>query len=109
MTRRMAPFLVASVILGAGLVALFRDEDTHAYSSAAPPSPPSPGPGDSFRLPPDHPPMHTPDSPHASFAPAASDEAPSLSWTAPSFSWTIVPNPNAMRLGRATARPAAWK
>jgi hypothetical protein len=94
----MAPLLVAaSVILGAGVVALLRNEDTHVDSSASPPVPPAPSAVDSFRLPPDHPPIHTADSPHPSFAPATGDEAPALSWTAPS-SWATIANPNAMRL-----------
>jgi hypothetical protein len=104
MTARIVPFLVAAVVIGAGAVALFRREDTRAARGSTAESPTSmqPEPADSFRLPPNHPPIDTASSPHGAIRPS-SDEPPALEWAVPR-GWQTMPNPNAMRI--ATYRPS---
>jgi hypothetical protein len=105
MTHRIAPFLVAAVVLGAGGVALFRGEDTRAASSSLPEAPTSTQQEttEPVRLPPNHPPIDQAPSPHGGVAPPG-DETAALIWETP-HGWQAVPNPNAMRI--ATYRPLA--
>lgn len=79
-SRRIAPFLVASAVVGAAGLALFRGEDTRAASLPAAPA-------------------QAPE-----LADTSTAQLPPLAWTMPG-AWRAMPNPNALRI--ATYRVSA--
>jgi len=99
-SRRIAPVLVASAVVGAAALALFHGEDTRAESRAAsvPASEPAPADTATSQLPPGHPPVGaTAGGAHGIHGTARSEEPPALAWTMPA-SWRAMPNPNALRV-----------
>jgi hypothetical protein len=105
MSTRFASFLVISALLaaiGLGLYGLDHRSDAAVAPMAVSPGLATRG-GDGFPsqsgggLPPNHPPIGGPMSPHGSSAPVADQEEASLVWKMPA-SWEDAPNTSSMRL-----------
>jgi hypothetical protein len=111
MKMRIAPWMVAGVVLGAAALSLLHTEQAPAPAAEVAPLPSATGVGAiaAAMLPPNHPPIDPgatssmPHTLHSGAAPAA-DEAPAVTWRVPER-WQTAPNPNAMRI--ATYHPSA--
>jgi hypothetical protein len=108
-SKRIAPIVAASAVIGAAAFALFHGEDTHAASQAPSASAAAPEPVDTSvaQLPPGHPAIGaeaTMRAPHGVAGMPRNDEPPALAWTTPA-AWRTMPNPNSLRI--ATYRVSA--